>query len=248
MNDAGIAHRVDFFLSPSTFGSYADVLAEAKGAGEIRLLRPNEEFVWKHLTLRAVPAAHVDLLGRASGCIGLTVAAEDTDGSRMTLAITGDTGYGEQGKLCDAIGGCDLLVTHLGSVYDEDLTQKKYARRHLGVKGLAQLLTDLDKVGKRPKLTLISELGEELRAEIQMISRVVCDAVGCSTIVPTKLGMRVELPDASIRCNGSPQNRRCTAAATRWGRDAWGEIRYCCTECGEDLVDGVSFAIAVDGQ
>lgn len=58
----------------------------------------------------------------------------------------------------------DLLVAHIGSIYKKELDpkseyEKRFYPNHLGILGVVTLINDL-----RPKLTLVSEFGEELMA------------------------------------------------------------------------------------
>jgi len=220
---------IDFFLSPSTFGIFADLLAHNPGVKSVRLLRPDERVEWGRMEILPVPVYHRDLTGRADDAIGLRIRLQTDDEDRFVVGLTSDSRWDE--LLIDYFGDVDILIAHLGTIYEEDLEENAYASDHLGIKGAAELISRVAARGTAPRLVVLSELGKELRSHRVKIAEILEAVSGCRPICAGQLGMTVRLPEARPLCDGS----RCDQTATRWGYEPGRRDLICfrCDDCAE---------------
>ena len=201
MNEDGpegaLDQPVDFLLGPGAFSAFADVVAYVPGVRSLQLLRPGEtaplapiEGVRAMLT--AVKAEHRDLTGRSDAAIGLRIELQAQD-EFCRIGVTGDTRYVE--AAAQAFVDVDMMVVHIGSVYDSDRGAGDVKSWHLGFEGAANLLAAIKKGSKRGwnPLVLVSEWGEELAPHRTVICEELVKSAGIDRVFPAEWKQSVAL-------------------------------------------------------
>ena len=232
--EAGQERDVEFYLATAPYQTYHNLLAAIPGVAQPTQLADDDVVSWAGCRLTALPARHRELTRHTETAIGLRIdmSLGGVD-DRFSLALTGDTCWDAGLGLGPKLAGADMLVAHLGGLYEEDTSSGQFAKNHLGVKGIAALLDAMGAEGANPRLVMVSEWGQELQAHRQRICRILAECTGVPNICPATLGMRVKLPDATVTCDAmTPGNRRCTEPATKWGCDpkAPAELCYRCDD------------------
>jgi tetratricopeptide (TPR) repeat protein len=171
--------QLRFFACYSAFMKYSEYLINSGCCDNSTQLerggvaRPITEFI----DVQAVPTKHKDITGRDNEAIGLVFLLKDESGLVLRVGITSDSKWIE--SLPESFGGCDVMVTHLGTIevgeekaatagkgekvvdkgkdVDTGGFLKTDLKNHLGTKGCFRLLQRV-----KPKVFIIGEVGEEL--------------------------------------------------------------------------------------
>ena len=127
--------------------------------------------------------------------VGLIIELRTPDNGLFRMGITGDTKYWK--GMETAFKDLDLLVAHLGTIGDPK-------SQHLQEEGCVMLIK-----ATHPKLTVISEFGEELIDQRCKI----CDRIKAFvgplkepdgiSILPGDVGLKIKLPNLKIYCENS---------------------------------------------
>jgi hypothetical protein len=163
------------------------------------------------MKLKCLRARHKELLGDETS-FGLKFTLSPSSSNPFTLCITGDTKF--DARLVQQYEDADLLVAHIGSM-EEIGAKTYYFKSHLGFCGVVDLLK---KLHKKPKLTLISEWGEEFMSRryettklIEAFSQVQpvlpADTHLCVRIRDGNLGFLEDVPGQPIRRRFAPPNQ-----------------------------------------
>jgi len=208
-------HAVSMVLSPSTFSMFSDMAAHSKWISAFLPLRIGEKASLPDIqaSVDAFPAVHSELGGR-NAAVGLRLLLHRADNAAdCLLVMPGDGGWTE--SLHEHCIGADLLVLHLGGLYPADVGPEHFEKNHLGTKGVFALLWQLAERGRLPRLTLISELGEELSGRESFIVDECCSGLPLEyrrTLVESALNRGITLPDLQVICEeglGLPGAARC---------------------------------------
>jgi hypothetical protein len=229
--DAG-RHEVDFLLGPGAFSAFADVVAFVPGVRSLRLLRAKESADLRasaggKAVLTAVKAEHRDLTGRADAAIGIRVDLSASSGDTCSVGLSGDTRLIKESA--EAFRDVDLMVVHIGSIYEVDVGQEGTAPWHLGFSGTVRLLEQIKKRSNNAwdPLVLISEWGEELGPDRSDICHQVAESAGVARVFPAEGQQFVALRNGRAEpiCARNDGN-----AATHWHLTEAGSIDYLCGE------------------
>ena len=208
-------HAISMALSPSTFSMFSDMAAHSKWISAFLPLRIEEKASLPDIqvSVEAFPAVHSELGGR-NAAVGLRLLLHRADNAAdCLLVMPGDGGWTE--SLHQHCIGADLLVLHLGGLYPADVGPEHFEKNHLGTKGVFALLWQLAERDQLPRLTLISELGEELSGRESFIVHECCSGLPLEyrrTLVESALDRGIALPDLKVICEeglGLPGAARC---------------------------------------
>jgi tetratricopeptide (TPR) repeat protein len=246
----GKAPPLTFYVSPSCADVYRELISHVTDREPEVLNSTAAEGVPAldgALLLWASPANHQDLHtkqggGKRSQCIGLRLELIDEHGHTTgTVGVTGDTGWSQEvsdaftldprdlrsGSADPKLAPVDLLVAHVGSVYEDDVSQGSYHKSHLGRNGVTKLLADID-AAHGPSFThrwlaVISEWGEEMAAYRAEFTRSVRGYSKHGNVVPGVRDLYVALPQCTPVC------QLCRRApASSWLSTSDGTIEYIC--------------------
>jgi ribonuclease BN (tRNA processing enzyme) len=166
-----------------------------------------------------------------SNAVGLRITCQPRNRQKkpVTIGFTCDTGYTDQ--LCDpkALNGCDILVAHISQPNAKEYRNRDFIKEaHLGYRGLARLL---EKLPKKPKLTLVGEFWAgltDLRIDLVHGLR---ELAGISSIMPTSVGMLVNPETLQIRCSSCRLWTAHDAISIASPSQIFGPLRYLCPNC-----------------
>ena len=227
----GPGRSVALFLAPTVHRRFSAVASwsEQVAGAAVRLPTPPQRAsraisVGPGLALRTLHASHVELAGRQEATSVRFELTGDDGRIAHRIGLSGDTAWTP--RLAGFLGGCDLVVLHLGSVRDHELDEARPYPTHLGILGVYRLLEQLADGGTGPTV-LLSEFGEELRGARDVLARDLMsrhEAQGIR-VLPADIGHRLDLRGHRVRVRcGHPG---CSDQATVFYEDA-GEIRLRC--------------------
>jgi len=196
-NEGGVdTHRVRLFLS---YGAYArsqvvlDTTPIRSFVEPVRVLPPKDYDLISDLGLRfrATFCKHNELLGDST-TFGVCLDLHGDGGRRCCrLSITSDTAYRD--CICDQYKASDILVAHVGTV--EEPGSHGLLASHLGTRGIRKLIRRL---GKAPRLTVLTEWGEECYGQRVNVCDLLSRQVPCSQMIPADVWLRIQLPSCRI--------------------------------------------------
>ena len=227
-------HQVDFAFSPGAFSAFADVVAYVPGVRSVQLLRPTESTdlplpgEGRKAKLTAVKAEHLDLTGHSEASIGLRLDLPGADDGKCSIGISGDTRFINDKGWAEAYKDVDLMVVHIGSIYEEDIgEEKKGPSGHLGFAGTVELLKEIKKCSSPDwdPLVLISEWGEELGPDRTVICKVVAKAANIRRVFPAEWMQSVALGDGRARPICARDDGKL---AIKWQENERDHIEYLC--------------------
>ncbi len=227
-------HQVDFAFSPGAFSAFADVVAYVPGVRSVQLLRPRESTDLplpggvRKAKLTAVKAEHLDLTGHTEASIGLRLDLPVADDGKCSIGISGDTRFIDEKGWAEAYKDVDLMVVHIGSLYEEDIgEEKKGPSGHLGFAGTVELLKEIKKCSSPDwdPLVLISEWGEELGPDRTVICKVVAKAANIRRVFPAEWMQSVALGDGRARPICARDDGKL---AIKWQENERDHIEYLC--------------------
>lgn len=182
---------LDFFhgSQPSADG-IKRIYALNSQAGEHGFPIPDTDII-----LRPTFAQHNETV--ASGySIGLLVDLHSTQGKEATIGFTADTAWTPQ--IHKQYEQCNLLVMHIGTVNEKELTHYETYPKHLGALGVSRLIGDMR---DDCKLYLFSEFGEEFRETRREIMTTIKNASQSPQhCVIADIGTKVSLPHMELIC------------------------------------------------
>jgi len=115
--EAGLDRQAEFYLAPGPWQVYGTLLAAVPGVKHAQRLAAGGHAPWNGCELRAVRARHHELTDHTETAIGLRIEIPTADGP-FSLGITSDTAWEEGLHLGEAYAGVDVLVMHIGGLYD----------------------------------------------------------------------------------------------------------------------------------
>jgi ribonuclease BN (tRNA processing enzyme) len=218
-------HNVPDFLSQAIEHNLLDtdgLLSSLEKEAEIEV---RDRF---HYRLQAIPCNHREVSG-ATTAFGLRFDILNAyQGVTSRIVISGDTAINRDSNsddgsdLAEYYSGADLLILHLGGI--EEAGSTRYKGDHLGLSGVVEILSKLD---RKPQLVILTEWGYEfgrlgMKGRTSLTKYVVerLHAVGCYQyyaavkpnideiakplaanipIIPADICLRVRLPDLAIR-------------------------------------------------
>lgn len=200
--------KIDLLINAGTFMKYSGWLSlrsEDNGnfVGNVTVMHPDITYQYGGLKLHATKARHHEIVS-SRYCIGCVIEEDAPDGFR--IGLTGDTGWEHDGSIAAQFASYqpDLVVAHLGSIrekefqYDKATTEEErrecYYSSHLGILGITNFLHAV-----KPKLTVISEFGEELRDVRRPIAEALGEVLGILCL-PGDIGLHIRLPDLGVLC------------------------------------------------
>ena len=144
--------------------------------------------------MTAIKAEHQDLTGRSDASVGLRIERPVGSGDeKCVVGITGDTRLVD--GMAEQLSNADLIVVHIGSVYEYDFSSKGDRPWHLGFSGVVQLLKEIKKCSKDrwDPVIVVSEWGEELGPYRTAICKGIKESTGIERVFPAEWNQRVAL-------------------------------------------------------
>jgi len=143
-----------------------------------------------NFTIHATPAFHKETWGESKYSIGTIFDLH----KKCRIGITSDTRWHQD--LISAYLGTDLLVMHLGTLE----AKNSALPNHLGSLGAYLLLKHV-----HPKLSLVSEFGEELKGQGRymigkFLSRIFSKKSMICKVLPADIGLTIKLPSLDVYC------------------------------------------------
>jgi ribonuclease BN (tRNA processing enzyme) len=207
---------LEFFQStrPDPYG-ISRIYALNSQPGECGFPVPGTE-----ITLRPTYAEHHEII--ASGySVGLVVDLYEGQNKEASIGFTSDTAWTPE--IQKQYDQCNLLVMHIGTVDEKELTEYKTYSKHLGALGVSQLISEMR---QDCQLYLFSEFGEEFRES----RREIMTTIKSASPVPERciiadIGTKVRLPHMELIC----EYTGCTEGAeTEDIFDYFGIVRHYC--------------------
>lgn len=176
--------KIKLYLNTGSFQKFSGLL-DLRGCDYFDFIYPmspgDKYTIEGGIRITALPAFHDELVAKKYA-LGIHLAI-DAGGETKNILLTSDTGLFPQMKTEDGFiadtskneihsyygslkNNVNLLIPHLGSIKEEEITEpmtgdknKIFYPNHLGIIGTARIITAI-----KPKLAIISEFGEELKA------------------------------------------------------------------------------------
>jgi len=198
LKDRAEKKAVDFLCSQGTFVKYKTLLMKGIEGGYLNPihLHPGQMLTltnWKdRMTLKIIRALHHEFHDNAPvGFIFELKQPECVEPFR--LGITGDTAW--RPGLYRDFADVDLLIAHLGTVEKKN---GELLKSHLGLKGLGLLIK-----GVKPKLTVVTEFGEEVGERRYQLCKTLQKITDCN-VIPGELETEIRIPsiEGRIGSNG----------------------------------------------
>ncbi len=176
------------------------------------------------IKIRPTYAEHNEVMatGYSIGVI-LELLGKDMIHKKASIAFTGDTAWTpEVHKQYDK---CDLLVMHIGTVTEKELSTHEPYHKHLAAVGTIKLLNEKR---DRCKLMIISEFGEEFRESRRNIITTLKQASPTpEKCVVADIGTKIKLPEIELLCEFTSCHK---TAELRDIYDYYGVVRHYCRE------------------
>lgn len=206
----GSNHRLNLYLNLGTQVKFSNLLSrEEKFIEKIVTMNEGDEYTLSEnedVVVKPISVKHGDLMTENStkGLIFELFKNNKKDPPLYKLGITSDTECFD--GLYDKFRGLDVLVVHMGSMAEEEFTtdcffeytNKDIIGQHLGIKGVVNVVTRT-----KPKLSIISEFGEELNSVRTSIANQI-DQFIKERILPADLGLKLIFDSGTIKmkcCN-----------------------------------------------
>lgn len=222
-------HKVDLFMNLGTVNKFIGWVSRVEGIGNKVSLNAGDSISPKGYgwTLNVKDARHDEIIG--DDAVGLVFELREGSKPALKLGFTGDTGWNT--IIQNQYRGCKLLILHLGSIgeneFDETLPLRGKKRRyngHLGLIGTISMVKSL-----KPKLSVISEFGEELSTDKCHIAQCIDSAFGQNTRCLTgDTSLRIRLPDLAVHCNLCRNYQQCEDIQEMTIK-AKEQVIYCCS-------------------
>lgn len=177
LNKLKAGQKINLFANLGASVKFSNLIAKNESTIEkVEILNENQKYqMTPRSKMEATRAKHKDILTEES-TKGLIFDVER--GARTyKVGLTSDTAFftateNEKG-LATIFENMDVLILHIGSIQrqefeclEDNFESHRYEGEHLGMRGVLNLILQC-----RPKLAIISEFGEELRALRTMIAR-----------------------------------------------------------------------------
>jgi len=165
----------------------------------------------------------------APGAVGLRVECYDpgADKPGFILGYTGDTGF--YPELCDpdALGGCDVLIVHLGAMDPREYTDGGFLQAtHLGYRGAQRL------IGRcAPKLSIITACPADLWDQQVDIVRSLRRLCGGAAILPGSSGLVANPRTVEVRCTVCGRFSSVHQTTVIRPQRPLGPLGYLCRDC-----------------
>lgn len=186
-------HKPRIFLNIGAANKFMQLLSVSyENVGERVILDPGANHIlFSGLTVTVCEAFHSDLYAPRGKCVGLLFELRNEQRS-FNFGVTSDTGYASRLKDDFSRLSESMIVLHLGSVLEDELklegpTERIY-REHLGIRGVFNIIYDV-----RPRLAVISEIGEELRDSICSLADNLRAVFPDTVILPADVGLKIDL-------------------------------------------------------
>lgn len=159
-----------------------------------------------------------------------TAVASCFEMGEIRLGYTGDMRYhpAKDFELVRFFGKCDILIAHLSQpAFEEYDNERAFQEGHLGLNGLVALVNAV-----KPRLVLVGEFKathEDLRLDLIIAIQKRLDY--SAVVLPTSKGMRIRLPDFSIKCLSCDQWSDFKKTIVRSSSQTLGDLPYICTSC-----------------
>jgi hypothetical protein len=207
--------KIDLFINVGTFMKYSGWL-NLKDSHEIEnvtVLMPNTTYELPHeyhgIKIYTTQAKHYEILDEkyAIGFI-LEIDKIKNCSKKIKVGFTGDTGWDWDRSEIMIKPFKDrkpsLMIAHLGSIKKKEFDYLKancdeekkdcFYTYHLGLLEMTKFLDET-----RPKLTVISEFGEELRDKRNLIAESISKVLGLHCL-PGDIGLHIKLCDLNVHC------------------------------------------------
>ena len=157
--------------------------------------------------------------------VGFKLILKAKQGKDFTLGFTSDTEF--FAELPKYLEDCDVLLAHISQPDSTELVDtKKRKENHLGYRGLAELIRL-----SKPKLTLVGEFWAgltDLRIDLVQGLR---SLAGTDAILPTGIGMHLNLPEMEIECTECKTNTMFADVRVAPPAGHFGDMAYLCPNC-----------------
>ncbi len=205
--DADTAELLKIYLGP-VFQDTVHVVAATSSSLE----KSGSIDLHDHIVLRIFQTNHVLLSGAPSAGTKNSKYSERTFGFQMELTgrsgsvcrigYTSDTSFFPE--LPKNLGGVDLLIANISSVYQEELVKEQQNPAHLGLTGMQKLIQGLKTL---PRILALSEFwsgAADIRYDITKFIGTYFSAYAEDRdwlILPLELGTTISLPDFKVKCS-----------------------------------------------
>ncbi len=202
-------HKVDFFLNVGSANKFMQLFSVSyDSVGNIVVLKQDDNYqVSPEVSLATYASFHTDLYANRAKCLGLILNCK-SEKKKISFGLTSDTGYSPDLANYYTALEDGLIVLHIGSILEKELSivkpREKFYEEHLGLRGIYNLIYDI-----KPKLAIISEIGEELKDTILPIVKDLGDIFPNTKVLPADIGLRIDLSSY-----GSPFKVECFKCKT----------------------------------
>lgn len=156
------------------------------------VLSPSTKYdITPQISINTHPGFHKDLYASRASCLGLAFECS-SEGKKVCFGITSDTGFSSELSKAFSEMKDSMLILHIGSVLEEELdlgTQSdRIYEQHLGLKGTYNMIYEI-----RPKVAIISEIGEEMKDTILPIVEKLKKIFPDISTLPSDIGLKIDL-------------------------------------------------------
>lgn len=176
------------------------------------------------IRIRPTYAEHNEIIavGYSVGLI-VELLSKDKLHVEASIGFTADTAWTQE--VHEQYNNVDMLVTHIGTVNEDELMTLVPYSKHLGAIGTTKLLCEQR---QKCKLYVISEFGEEFRQSrrdiITTIKQVLDNPQQC---IVGDIGTKIKLPDMSLSCEFTNCNNRAEPVDNY---DYYGIVKHYCKD------------------
>jgi len=214
LNSARIADHVD----PHLISVYANIGVANKfmqlmslsfdNISKLVVLSPSTQYdITSQISINTHPGFHKDLYASKASCLGLAFTCSSED-KKVRFGITSDTGFSSDLSKAFSEMKDSMLILHIGSVLEEELDlgmqSDRIYEQHLGLKGTYNMIYEI-----RPKVAIISEIGEEMKDTILPIVEKLQKIFPSISTLPSDIGLKIDFSSFGVpfkvecqRCKG----------------------------------------------
>jgi len=217
--------RIRFHMDKQTYNSLHNQIEKDAIANQIP---PNQKkYSIDEITLDLFKTKHSGL----STPMGFVITLPVTRTKKIRIGYTSDTSFFPE--LPNNMKKCDIIIAHFSSADEEDFKRKKYHDKHLGYRGLFELIEQTDS-----PLYIISEFwGGIGDYRIELGQKLLFDLAKegnrkeLPTIIPGDVGCLVKFEESTIYCSCCENFVPYTDITVAKPERSFGRLRYLCKNC-----------------